>query len=61
MAKSTSDGGAAQNDRGSSREYPKSAEAGYCPGKNIAISASDLSAKNLGTGVTASDTPRKRL
>lgn len=61
MAKNTSDGGPTKNDRGSNREYPKTAEAGWCPGMNIEVNASDLSAKNLSDGVQASDTPRKRL
>jgi len=49
------------NYRGSSREYPKTAENSMAPGRDIKISAGDLNAKNMSTGTTETKIPKKRL
>lgn len=62
MAKSnTSDGGAAKNDRGSPREYPKSGQNGVNVGRGISVSDTDLCAKDLSSGVSKGTQPRKFL
>jgi hypothetical protein len=49
------------NYRGSAREYPKSSANAMAPGRDIKISASDLSAKNMSAGTTETKIPKKRL
>jgi hypothetical protein len=50
-----------ENYRGSSREYPKSATDGFNPGRNIAVSACDLMAKDLTSGVDSKKRPPQKI
>ncbi len=61
MVDKSANGNTETNYRGSSREYPKSPEAGYNPGKSIDISASDLMAKNLSPSMATTKIPRQKL